>query len=138
MNDFFLLLRMPWIWNGSEALVNPAMPDKPTTTKGWRIKDDDKEVELRFFNLPEEADPSEFHVAVEGNVLVVRTQWKQQRAGDISFQVRLLVPELYAKNEIKVELPPARQLVVVIPKVPNFSDPVGAVFYKKFNVKKTD
>ncbi|TVU22477.1 hypothetical protein EJB05_32236 [Eragrostis curvula] len=119
------------------ALVHPVLPPTPTTTALWKIKEDDKKVELTFFSMPEEAKPSDFQIAVEGDVLEIRRppadqqQWKPD---DVSFHVRLHLPELYDKEKITAELE-RRNLVVIIPKVPNLQDGgPGKPFYKKVNV----
>jgi hypothetical protein len=108
--------------------VHPVMPTKDTENPEWRIKDYDTKVELRFLNLPEKANPSDFHVDIEGNVLEVRAKWEQP-GENISFQVRLHIPKLYNRNGITARLQQqSRHLVVVIPKE------AAAVFCKKINM----
>jgi hypothetical protein len=108
--------------------VHPVMPTMGTKTGEWRIKDDETKVELWLFHLPEKAKPGDFHVGIEGNVLVVRAKWEQPDE-DISFQVRLHVPELYNKNGIAPRLQQHRHLMVIIPK-----QDAPAVPCQKFNV----
>uniref|UniRef100_A0A0A9BCY4 SHSP domain-containing protein n=1 Tax=Arundo donax TaxID=35708 RepID=A0A0A9BCY4_ARUDO len=103
------------------ALVHPNMP--PTSTARWEIKEDDKNVKLTFFNMPEGAKTDDFQVAVEDDVLVIRTKPKtpavQQQGepgSDVSFRVRLLIPKGYDRESVHAELQ-LRALVVTIPKV---------------------
>ncbi|RLN39344.1 uncharacterized protein C2845_PM01G44770 [Panicum miliaceum] len=94
----------------------------PTSTPRWEIKDDSKNVKLTLFNMPEDAMPGDFQVAIEDDVLVIRTKPKlpaEQQAvpdGSISFHIRLLVPKGYDKENVRAELQ-LRALVVTIPKV---------------------
>ncbi|KAL6905940.1 hypothetical protein ACP4OV_003541 [Aristida adscensionis] len=57
------------------ALVHPGMA--PTKTDRWEIKEDDKNVELTFY-LSDQKDvkPEDFRVAVEGDVLMIKTKAK--------------------------------------------------------------
>ncbi|PUZ39619.1 hypothetical protein GQ55_9G341100 [Panicum hallii var. hallii] len=111
------------------ALVHPYMP--PTSTPRWEIKDDSKNVKLTLFNMPEGAMPGDFQVAIEDDVLVIKTKPKlpvEQQAvpdGSISFHIRLLVPKGYDKENVRAELQ-LRALVVTIPKVnPAFTKEVA-------------
>ncbi|CAL4932890.1 unnamed protein product [Urochloa decumbens] len=111
------------------ALVHPYMP--PTSTPRWEIKDDGKNVKLTLFNMPEGAIPGDFQVAIEDDVLVIKTNAKppaeQEGAPDssISFHIRLLVPKGYDKENVRAELQ-LRALVVTIPKVnPAFTKEVA-------------
>ncbi|CAN6299800.1 unnamed protein product [Urochloa humidicola] len=111
------------------ALVHPYMP--PTSTPRWEIKDDGKNVKLTLFNMPEGAMPGDFQVAIEDDVLVIKTKPKlpaeQQGAPDSSnsFHFRLLVPKGYDKENVRAELQ-LRALVVTIPKVnPAFTKEVA-------------
>ena len=114
----------------TEALVHPYMP--PTSTPRWEIKDDSKNVRLTLFNMPEGALPGDFQVAIEDDVLVIRTKnpklpVEQQEVPEssISFHIRLLVPKGYDKEKIRAELQ-LRALVVTIPKVnPAFTKEVA-------------
>uniref|UniRef100_A0A0A8ZEG9 SHSP domain-containing protein n=1 Tax=Arundo donax TaxID=35708 RepID=A0A0A8ZEG9_ARUDO len=102
------------------ALVHPNMP--PTSTPRWEIKEDGKNVKLTFFNMPEAATTGDFQVAVEDDVLVIRTKPKAppvvqqgEPGGDVSFHVRLLIPKGYDRESVRAELQ-LRALVVTIPK----------------------
>ena len=109
-----------------EALVHPDMPS--TSTPRWEIKEDGKNVKLTFFNLPEGATTGDFQVAVEDDVLIIRTkkpkpaaaeeqrQREQPQAHSVSFHVRLLVPKGYDKESVRAQLQ-LRALVVTVPKV---------------------
>jgi len=92
-----------------EALVHPYMP--PTSTPRWEIKEDGKNVKLTFFNLPEGATTGDFQVAVEDDVLIIRTKKPKPAAAEeqrqreqppadsvVSFHVQLLVPKGYDKE----------------------------------------
>jgi HSP20 family molecular chaperone IbpA len=101
----------------------------PTSTPRWEIKDDSKNVKLTLFNMPEGAMPGDFQVAIEDDVLVIKTKPKlpvEQQAvpdGSISFHIRLLVPKGYDKENVRAEL---RALVVTIPKInPAFTKEVA-------------
>ncbi|XP_066342895.1 small heat shock protein, chloroplastic-like [Miscanthus floridulus] len=108
------------------ALVHPDMPS--TSTPRWEIKEDGKNVKLTFFNLPEGATTGDFQVAVEDDVLIIRTnkpksaaaeeqrQREQPPADSVSFHVRLLVPKGYDKESVRAQLQ-LRALVVTVPKV---------------------
>jgi len=114
----------------TEALVHPYMP--PTSTPRWEIKDDSKNVRLTLFNMPEGALPGDFQVAIEDDVLVIRTKnpklpVEQQEVPEssISFHIRLLVPKGYDKENVRAELQ-LWALVVTIPKVnPAFTKEVA-------------
>ncbi|XP_062201034.1 uncharacterized protein LOC133903623 [Phragmites australis] len=101
------------------ALVHPNMP--PTSTPRWEIKEDDKNVKLTFFNMPERATTGDFQVAVEDDVLVIRTKTKPpvvqqgEPGSGVSFHVRLLIPKGYDRESVRAELQ-LRALVVAIPK----------------------
>jgi len=120
------ILSLSW----TEALVHPYMP--PTSTPRWEIKDDSKNVRLTLFNMPEGALPGDFQVAIEDDVLVIRTKnpklpVEQQEVPEssISFHIRLLVPKGYDKEKVRAELQ-LRALVVTIPKVnPAFTKEVA-------------
>ncbi|TVU31305.1 hypothetical protein EJB05_22987 [Eragrostis curvula] len=103
------------------ALVHPHMP--PTSTPRWEIKEDDKNVRLTFFNMPEAATTGDFQVAVEDDVLIIRTKPKPPAErqdepnadGGVSFDVRLLVPKGYDRDNVRADLQ-LRALVVTVPK----------------------
>ncbi|TVU22527.1 hypothetical protein EJB05_32234 [Eragrostis curvula] len=117
----------------SAALVNPV----PTTTAQWKIKEEDEKVELTFFAMGERATPSDFQVAITGEVLEIKKQ-PVDKNDDVSFHVRLLVPEVYNKDKITVMLY-SRNLDVSIPKVPKSQlkpDGSGKPFYRVLNVEK--
>jgi HSP20 family molecular chaperone IbpA len=119
---------------GEEALVHPDMP--PTSTPRWEIKEDGKNVKLTFFNLPEGATTDDFQVAVEDDVLIIRTKKPKPAAAEdqrqreppvdsVSFHVRLLVPKGYDKESVRAQLQ-LRALVVTVPKVnPSFTKEVA-------------
>lgn len=114
--------------------MHPDMP--PTSTPRWEIKEDGKNVKLTFFNLPEGATTDDFHVAVEDDVLIIRTKKPKPAAAEdqrqreppvdsVSFHVRLLVPQGYDKESVRAQLQ-LRALVVTVPKVnPSFTKEVA-------------
>ncbi|GJN06204.1 hypothetical protein PR202_ga23908 [Eleusine coracana subsp. coracana] len=118
------------------------MPVTATKDATWEINEHKQKVELTFFSMPDGAGPDDVQVqvAVEGDVLVVKEQFKPPHDG-MSFQVRLLVPELYDKRKIKAVLE-GRSLVVIIPKqfanLPDTSIETEVPFYRKvITVEKT-
>jgi HSP20 family molecular chaperone IbpA len=104
----------------------------PTSTPRWEIKDDDKNVKLTLFNMPEGTKAADFQVAIEDDVLMIKTKPKPQADqqqgepdGSISFYIRLLVPKGYDKENVRAELQ-LRALVVTVPKVnPAFTKEVS-------------
>lgn len=113
--------------------MHPNMP--PTSTPRWEIKEDGKEVRLTFFNLSEGATTGDFQVAVEDDVLIIKStkpkppaaeeqRQKEAPVDSVSFHVRLLVPKGYDKENVRAQLQ-LRALVVTIPKVnPSFTKEV--------------
>lgn len=131
--NVFSLISTTCVLAMAEALVHPNMP--PTSTPRWEIKEDGKEVRLTFFNLSEGATTGDFQVAVEDDVLIIKStkpkspaaEEQRQReapADSVSFHVRLLVPKGYDKENVRAQLQ-LRALVVTIPKVnPSFTKEV--------------
>jgi HSP20 family molecular chaperone IbpA len=110
----------------TKVLVHPNMP--PTSTPRWEIKEDNKTVKITLFKMPEAAKAGDFDVAVEDDVLVIRSKTKLpqeegqgQPDGGISLDVRLLVPGGYDRENVRAELQ-LRALVVTVPKAnPEFT-----------------
>ncbi|KAG2538694.1 hypothetical protein PVAP13_9NG398714 [Panicum virgatum] len=88
-----------------------------TSTPRWEIKDDSKNVRLTLFNMPEGgALPGDFQVAIEDDVLVIRTK---------NPKLPVEQQEGYDKENVRAELQ-LRALVVAIPKVnPAFTKEVA-------------
>ncbi|KAL6642482.1 hypothetical protein ACP70R_020663 [Stipagrostis hirtigluma subsp. patula] len=127
------------------ALVHPGMPN--TSTDRLEIKENDNNVELTFHLMPKGATPEEFRVAVEGDVLMIRTkpepeppqqvaeQQEEPAGGSVSFDVRLFVPERYDRKGVRAELN-HRNLLVTVPKIPISTDAETYVFKKEVTIER--
>jgi HSP20 family molecular chaperone IbpA len=100
----------------------------PTSTPRREIKEDSKTVKITLFNMPEAAKAGDLDVAVEDDVLVIRSTTKLPQAegqgepdGGISLDLRLLVPSGYDRENVRAELQ-LRALVITVPKAnPEFT-----------------
>ncbi|TVU19130.1 hypothetical protein EJB05_35264, partial [Eragrostis curvula] len=106
-------------WTGHSPTCRPS----PHHAR-WEIKEDDKTARLTFFNMPEAAEADDFQVAIEDDVLIIRTkpkppaerQGEPDADGGVSFDVRLLVPKGYDRENVRADLQ-LRALVVTVPRL---------------------